>query len=88
MTSGIMKHMEYTFSWGWFAIGLLALLASVALTVWHRPIADNFGSGVVSYERYRLWGLIGCGLSLVFMLNLHTLFLSWFFSMLFDSASN
>ena len=75
--------MEYTFSWGWFFIGFIVLAAGVALTVWHRPIADNFGSGVVSYERYRLWGLIGCGVGLIVMLNLHTFFLGLFFSQLF-----
>ena len=88
MTSGIMSYMEYTFSWGWFSIGLLVLAAGVALTVWHRPIADNLGSGVVSYEKYRMWGLIGCGLGFIFMLNLHTLFLSWFFSMLFRGGAS
>ena len=88
MTSGIIGPMEYTFSWGWFGVGLLILLAGVALTVWYRPIADNFGSGVVSYERFRLWGLIGCGTGLLVMLNLHSLFLSWFFSMLFGGATS
>ncbi len=88
MTSGIINLMEYTFSWGWFGIGLLVLAASVALTVWYRPIADNFGSGVASYERFRLWGLIGCGIGFIMMLNLHTLLLGWFFSMLFHSSTS
>ena len=78
--------MEYTFSWAWFGIGALIVLASAALTIWHRQIADNLGSGVVSYERYRMWGLIGCGIGLVVMINLHTLLLTWFFSMLFKNS--
>ena len=69
--------MEYTFSWGWLGIGVLILLAGAALTVWYRPIADNFGSGVVSYERFRLWGLIGVGVGILVMLNLHILLLGW-----------
>ena len=77
------KHMDYTFSWSWFGIGMLVLFAGAALVVWYRPIADNFGSGVSSYERYRLYGLIACGLGLLVMLNIHTLLLQWFFGMLF-----
>ncbi len=68
--------MEYTFSWGAFFVGILILLAGAGLTVWYRPIADNFGGGVGSYDRYRMWGLIGCGIGLLVMLNVHTLLLS------------
>ena len=77
--------MEYTYSWGWFFIGLLVLAASVCLTVWYRPIADTMGSGVSSYERFRLWGLIGIGIGLLTMLNLHTLFFVWVFSQFFGN---
>ena len=80
--------MEYTFSWGWFFIGILTLLAGSALTVWYRPVADNFGSGVSSYERYRMWGLIACGVGLMVMLNIHTILLTWFLGMLFGGATN
>ena len=76
--------MEYTFSWGSFFIGILILLASGSLTLWHRQIADAIGSGVNSYSRYQLWGLIGCGLGLIVMLNLHTVILTVIFSSLFN----
>jgi len=75
--------MEYTFDWGAFILGILILAAGGALVVYYRPIADNFGSGAASYDRYRIWGLIGCGLGLVVMLNLHTFLLTLFFSQLF-----
>ena len=68
--------MEYTFSWGAFFVGILILVAGAALTLWYRPIADNFGSGVSSYDRYRMWGLIACATGVVVMLNLHTLILT------------
>ena len=75
--------MEYTFDWGAFFLGILILAASGALVIYYRPIADNFGSGAASYDRYRIWGLIGCGLGLVVMLNLHTFLLTLFFPQLF-----
>lgn len=75
--------MEYTFSWGAFFVGILILAAGAALTIWYRPIADNIGGGVSSYDKYRLAGLIGCGLGLLVMLNLHTLILGLIFGSLF-----
>ena len=50
--------MEYTFDWGAFFLGILILAASGALVVYYRPIADNFGSGAASYDRYRIWGML------------------------------
>jgi len=82
------EHMEYTFTWGAFFAGALILLAGAALVAFYKPIADNLGSGVSSYDRYRLAGLIACGVGLIVALNLHTLILGWFFGMLFGGASS
>ena len=75
--------MSYEFSFGSFFIGLLILAAGTAFVKWHQQIADNLGSGVASYDRFRLWALIACGLGFLVMLNLHTFILGWFFSLLF-----
>ncbi len=75
--------MTYTFSWSWFFIGIIITILGGALVAWYRPIADNFGSGVSSYDRFRLWGLIACGVGLIVMLNLHTLVLQALFGSLF-----
>ena len=75
--------MEYIFSWGWFFIGIIILALGVAFTVWYRQIADNFGSGVASYDRFRLVGLASCALGILVMLNVHTLILTGSFSQLF-----
>lgn len=79
--------MTYTFSWGWFLIGFIVLLGSGALTAWYRPVADNFGSGPASYDRFRLWGVIGCGIGFILMLNLHTLILTAIFSQFFGRSN-
>jgi uncharacterized membrane protein YcjF (UPF0283 family) len=75
--------MGYEFSWASFLFGVLILLAGAALVVWHRPIADTMASGVSSYERFKLWGLIACGVGLIVIFNLHTMVLRWLFGSLF-----
>jgi uncharacterized membrane protein YidH (DUF202 family) len=78
--------MVYEFSIGSFFIGLLILAAGVAFVRWHQVIADNLASGVSSYDRAKLWAFITCGVGLLVMLNLHTMILVWFFSLLFPGA--
>ena len=76
--------MEYTFSWGSFFVGILIFLAGAALTAWYRPIADNMGSGVSSYDRFRMWGLIACAVGFIVMLNLHSMILGWLLGSIFN----
>jgi hypothetical protein len=75
--------MSYEFSFGSFFLGLVILAAGIAFVKWHQIIADNLGSGVSSYDRFKLWAFITCGLGFLVMLNLHTLILAWFFGLLF-----
>ena len=63
--------MQYEFSIGAFFGGILILLAGAAFLRWHQKIADNLGSGVSSYDKYKLWALICCGVGFIVMLNLH-----------------
>jgi hypothetical protein len=76
--------MQYEFSVGSFFVGLVILALGVLFVRFYQKIADNFGGGVVSYERYKLWAFIACGLGVIVMLNLHAMLLSWFFGMLFN----
>ena len=76
--------MQYEFSVGSFFVGLLILAAGVAFLKWHQKIADNMGGGVGSYEQYKLWAFIACGLGMIVMVNLHAMILTWFFGMLFN----
>ena len=79
--------MVYTFSWSAFFIGGLILLGGAALVVWYRQIADTLGHGTVSYERYRLYGLLACLLGFIIMFNLHSLLLNWFFGLFFGNKN-
>ena len=65
----------YNFSIGWFVVGLIILISGVLFVRYYQWVADNFGGGVGSYERYRLVALITCGVGLVVMINLHSLIL-------------
>ena len=75
--------MTYELSWSSFFIGLLILIAGIVFVRFHQWVADNFGGGVGSYERYKLYAFLTCGLGLIVMANLHYVLLSWFFSLIF-----
>ncbi|MDN5835533.1 MAG: hypothetical protein L0H36_02770 [bacterium] len=75
--------MQYTFSFGAMFLGIGILIAGALFVRFHMIIADNFGGGLGSYEKYKMWGLIGCGVGMAIALNLHTLVLSWIAHMVF-----
>ena len=66
----------YEFSIGWFFMGLIILAVGITFVKYYQWIADNLGSGVASYDRFRLVAFIACGLGLIVMVNLHTLILT------------
>ncbi|MCX6728842.1 MAG: hypothetical protein NTV39_03690 [Candidatus Saccharibacteria bacterium] len=63
--------MAYEFSFASFFIGFIIVAVGAAFMLWHRVIADNLGSGVSSYDRFKFWALITCVVGFVVMLNLH-----------------
>lgn len=73
----------YELSLSSFFWGIVILVVGVLFVRFHQAIANNFGSGVASYDRYKLYAFITCGLGLVVMVNLHTMLLTWFFSSIF-----
>ena len=66
----------YEFSIGWFFMGFLILAAGIAFVRYYQWVADNFGGGVGSYERYKFAAFITCGVGLLVMTNIHTLILT------------
>lgn len=67
--------MQYEFSIGSFFVGLIIVLVGLAFVRWYQQVADNLGSGVSSYDRYRLAALITCGVGFIVMVNLHAFIL-------------
>ena len=67
--------MGYELSAGSFFIGLVILLAGVAFVRWHQRVADSFGSGMGSYERYKMYAIVTCVVGFLVMINLHAVIL-------------
>ena len=75
--------MDWNFSFGWFFLGVVILIAGTCITVFYQQISDNMASGVASYERMKLIGLITAAVGFVVMSNLHTLVLSFVVQLVF-----
>ena len=82
----IINNMLYQFSFGSLFFGILVLIAGGIVVVFHQKLADNLGSGVSSYDRFKFWGLVTCGVGLAIMLSLHTIPLNWLLNSLFGGG--
>lgn len=67
--------MDFTFDFGWMAGGLVIAAIGGAIVFFYRQIADNFASGVSSYDKVKLFGIITLVVGLLVTANLHTLVL-------------
>ena len=68
--------MNYEFSLASFFIGLIILAVGIIFVRFHQWVADNFGNGTSSYDRYKLYALLACGVGLIVMVNLHSVILN------------
>ncbi len=73
----------YEFSIESLFLGLIILAIGAAMVAYHQKLADHLASGVSSYDRFRFWGLIVCGVGIAIMLSLHTIPLNWLVNSLF-----
>ncbi len=73
----------YEFSFNAFFFGLLVLIAGGLVVIFHQKLADNLASGISSYERFKMWGLIICGIGVVIMTSLHSILLNTLINMVF-----
>lgn len=82
----IINNMLYQFSFGSLFFGILVLIAGGIVVIFHQKLADNLGSGVSSYDRFKFWGLVTCGVGFAIMLSLHTIPLNWLLNSLFGGG--
>ena len=76
--------MDFTFDFGWMVGGSLIAAAGGAIVVFYRQISDNLASGVSSYDRVKLFGIITIIVGLLITANLHILVLSLIDNLLFN----
>jgi hypothetical protein len=79
--------MEYHFSWLWFFVGFAVIAVGVIWLRFYKQVADNLGSGVASYDRYKLAALITCGVGILMLFNLHTMILEWLAKTIFGGGA-
>ena len=75
--------MDFEYSIGWMFGGLLIALIGGLIVLFYKQIADNMASGVASYGRVKLFGIITVVVGLLITANLHTLLLSFFVNIIF-----
>ena len=75
--------MNWSFNIINFFIGLLILAGGGLIVFFHRQIADNLASGVSSYDRTKLVGVIVCVLGFLVATNLHTTILDFLVNLIF-----
>ena len=75
----------YEFSLTSLVWGIIILMVGVIFVRYYQWVADNFGGGVGSYERYRFLALATCGLGFIVMSNLHVVILRALLGSLFPS---
>lgn len=75
--------MQYEFSVGSFFLGLVIVIAGAVFMRFHQWVADNFGGGLGSYDKYKLYALITCIAGFLVMTNLHVVILRWLLSFVF-----
>jgi len=79
--------MDITFSWTWFFGGLGVIVASVIFLRFHEIIANNVGSGMADYERYKLYAVLAACVGFLAMLNLIPIILGLLVGSLFGGGS-
>ena len=76
--------MDFTFSFGWMIGGVVIAIVGGLIVLFYRQIADNVASGVSSYDRVKLFGIITIIIGLLITANLHILVLTLISNLLFN----
>ena len=75
--------MDFTFNFGWMIGGVVITIAGGLIVVFYRQIAENLASGVSSYDRVKLFGIITVVVGLLVTANLHIMVLTLITNLLF-----
>lgn len=78
--------MEFSFTW--FIVGLIVTIGGIVFVRYYKQIADNFGWGVASYQKYKMIGAGVAVAGIIIMFNLHTIVLNFIGQLFFGSVMN
>lgn len=76
--------MNFEFSIGWMIAGIAIALCGGLIVLFYRQISHGMASGVASYDRVKLFGVVTIAIGLILTANLHTLILGWLVSIIFQ----
>jgi hypothetical protein len=76
----------YEFSFLWFFIGIAVVLGGIVFMRYYKEIADNMGSGVASYNHYKIAALVICGAGILMTFNLHNLIIAFVANLIFGGV--
>lgn len=84
----IIKNMKYEFSIGWCIFGIILTALGLLLVRFYKQVADNFGWGANSYNKYQMIGVGMCVVGIIMIFNLHTLILDLIGTTFFGAIIN
>lgn len=77
-----------SFSFLWFFVGIVITIVGLLFTKYYKPIADNFGWGANSYQKYKLVGIGTTMAGIIIAFNLHVYILDFIANTFFGSMVN
>ncbi len=75
--------MDFEFSVGWMFGGLAIVLIGGLIVLFYKQIADGLASGVSSYDKVKLFGILTVVLGLLMASNLLPVVLTWLVRLIF-----
>ena len=64
--------------------GVVIILLGTAFIYFHKPIADNLGGGLGSYQKYKLYGVIAVVFGFLILFNIPQFLLNQILSVFFS----
>lgn len=81
-------YNQMEFSLTWFFAGIVISVIGLLFTKYYKPIADNFGWGANSYQKYKLIGIGMTMAGIIIALNLHVYVLDFIANTLFGNIKS
>lgn len=67
----------------WFFVGFIVIALGLVMVRYYKEIADMFGWGASSYDRYRIVAIVMTMIGVLMVFNLHTFIINSVLTLLF-----